>query len=285
MSSNNRFLIASLRLLPKNLYSRFIGFLAHLPLPRFARNLLIGTYARHFGCPVEDAERPMLEYGSLADFFTRHLKDGLRPVDPTPGIVTSPSDGRVLACGTIQAGRALQAKGRDYGVDELLGGHPWAERFEGGSFATVYLSPRDYHRVHTPATGRILGYVHVPGTLWPVNDAGVSHVDRLFCRNERLVTLLETDDLGPMAVIMIGATVVGRISVRYDDIVTNRIGRRASRRSYEPSKPIKRGDELGTFHMGSCVVLLVGRGGLGSALETGSAIKMGEPLLVAATET
>ena len=163
---------------------------------------------------------------------------------------------------------------------ELLADDPVAEPLSRGSYATVYLSPRDYHRVHCPVDGVVTGYLHVPGTLWPVNAAGVAHVDRLFCRNERLVTLLDSETHGPVAVVMVGATAVGRITAAYDDaICTNAGGGTLSRVRYDQPRPLARGAELGTFHLGSTVVVLCGRAGLVPAVEGHSPVRMGEPLL------
>ena len=279
--ADGKALITSLRLVPKNLWSRFVGAAARTPLPRGLRQTVLGGFARRYDIDVDEATLPLEDYSSLADFFVRHLKDDARPLCGDPEAVLSPADGHVLHGGALQAGRALQAKGRDYSVRELLADDPLAAELEGGSYATVYLSPRDYHRVHCPVEGHVTGHLHVPGTLWPVNAAGVAHVDRLFCCNERLVTFLDTEAWGPVAVILVGATAVGRITAAYDDrICTNRGGCRAPKRvTYDEPRPLARGGQLGVFHLGSTVVLLVSRPGLAPVPEHGAPVRMGEALL------
>ena len=278
--ADGRLLIRALSLIPKGLLSRLVGALVAIPLPRFARELVIGAFARRFGVDPSQAEKPLIEYGSIAKFFIRHLKDGARPIDPTGDVITSPADGAILLSGPIQAGAALQIKGKPYRVRELLAGGDEAERLADGTFCTVYLSPKDYHRVHSPVTGSITGYLWVPGALWPVNSAGVSHVDRLFCRNERLITFIETESHGLVVVAMVGATNVGKMTVSHaPDVVTNTSQRDIRRVRYDQQVPIQRGDELGVFHMGSTVVLLSERAGLHCVIEAGRPVKMGELLL------
>ena len=278
--AEGKLLITGLSLLPKGLLSRIVGALVAIPIPRFARRFVIGTFARAFGADPNEADKPLIDYGSIAKFFIRHLKDGARPVDATAHALVSPADGRLLLAGTVMSGTAMQIKGKPYRVDELLPGGDEAARLSQGTFTTVYLSPKDYHRVHSPVTGRITGYLWVPGTLWPVNAAGVSHIDRLFCRNERLVTFIETDSFGLVAVAMVGATNVGKMTVGHaPDVVTNS-GRREIRRVvYDEQVSIERGDELGVFHMGSTVVLITERSNLECTVEPESALKMGELLL------
>ena len=279
--SDGQALIGALRLVPKSLYSRGVGRLSRTPLPRSLRSPLIGGFSRRYDIDVDQAEHPLAEYESLAAFFTRRLRPGARPVCEEPDVVPSPADGRLLQGGPLEEGQALQAKGRPYSVAELLGGDPVAAALARGSYATVYLSPRDYHRVHCPVAAAVTGYLHVPGTLWPVNAAGVAHVDRLFCRNERLVTFLETEAHGPAAVVMVGATAVGRITVAYDEgVCTNRGGRAAQTKvCYDVPRPLRRGAELGTFHLGSTVIFLCARPGLVPACELEAPVRMGEPLL------
>ncbi len=278
--ADGKLLITTLSLLPKGLLSRLVGALVALPLPRFARNFIIGTFARRFGADVGEADRPIIEYGSIGKFFIRHLKDGARPIDATADALTSPADGAILLSGAIEAGSALQIKGKPYAVSELLAGGDEADRLADGTFCTVYLSPKDYHRVHSPVTGNITGYLWVPGALWPVNAAGVAHVDRLFCRNERLATFIETESHGLVVAVMVGATNVGKMTISHaPDVVTNTSQRDIRRVRYDHDVPIQRGDELGVFHMGSTVVLLTQRSGLHCVIEPESPVKMGELLL------
>lgn len=278
--SDGRLLIRALSLLPKGLLSRFVGALVALPLPRFARRFVIGTFARRFGADPSEADRDLVEYGSIAKFFIRHLKSGARPIDATADALVSPADGALLLAGPIDAGTALQIKGKPYAVSDLLVRADEAERLADGTFATVYLSPKDYHRVHSPVTGEITGYLWVPGALWPVNSAGVTHVDRLFCRNERLLTFIETEAHGLVVAAMVGATNVGKMTVSHaPDVVTNTRQRKIRRVRYDTPVPIERGEELGVFHMGSTVVLLVERAGLSCVIEPNDPVKMGQLLL------
>ncbi len=275
-----RLLIAGLTLLPKGLLSRLTGRLVALPLPQFLRRGIIGAFARAFGADPTQAERDLAEYRSIADFFIRRLKSGARVVDASPNALVSPADGRLLLAGVIEAGSALQIKGKPYRVEELLAGGEEFSRFDRGTFATVYLSPKDYHRVHSPVAGRLTGYVWIPGALWPVNEAGVTYVDRLFCRNERVAMLIETDDHGLVAVVMVGATNVGCMTLTHaPDVRTNTFQRKIRRVQYEEPVTIERGGELGIFHMGSTVVLLTERGDLECAVDTHAPLQMGQLLL------
>ena len=201
-------------------------------------------------------------------------------MDASPNALVSPADGRLLLAGVIEAGSALQIKGKPYRVEELLAGGEEFSRFDRGTFATVYLSPKDYHRVHSPVAGRLTGYVWIPGALWPVNEAGVTYVDRLFCRNERVAMLIETDDHGLVAVVMVGATNVGCMTLTHaPDVRTNTFQRKIRRVQYEEPVTIERGGELGIFHMGSTVVLLTERGDLECAVDTHAPLQMGQLLL------
>ena len=206
------------RLVPHHALTKLAGRLAASEHPRVAR-ALIRRFARAYGIDWSEAERPEREYRSFNDFFTRTLKPGARPLADASRFVLSPADGAVSQLGRIARGRIVQAKGRDYTARELLGGEAsgdgrLAERFEGGAFATIYLSPRDYHRVHMPAAGRLVETVYAPGKLFSVNTATAGSVDRLFARNERLVCLFDTE-LGRMASVMVGAMIVAGIETRW----------------------------------------------------------------------
>jgi phosphatidylserine decarboxylase len=192
--------------------------------------------------------------------------------------VVSPVDARVASAGCSLEGRLVQAKGRDYTLAALLNDPVDGRRFEGGCYATLYLSPRDYHRIHSPLDGEIEGYSYIPGVLFPVNAPAVRSVPNLFCVNERLVTFLATR-LGKIAVVKVGATCVGRIRAAYDDVVTNS-GRKAERRRYDRPIPIAKGAELGVFEMGSTVILLFEKGAvdLSSSLVEGARVRVGEEI-------
>ncbi|HTO98165.1 MAG TPA: archaetidylserine decarboxylase [Myxococcales bacterium] len=271
-----------LRLLPKNTLSRAVGAACRANAPRPVVRALIRAFARKYGVDEAEAERPIEEYPTFTEFFTRRLKPGLRPIAPGEGLPVSPVDGTLGELGEIVDSRLYQAKGKHYTLPELIGG-PAAEedarQFAGGAFCTIYLAPRNYHRIHAPLGGRIAGYVSMPGQLWPVNPVGVRNVEKLFCVNERLSTFLATPR-GPCGVVAVGATNVGRIRAVYDDVVTNaRRTRQAARRMYEQPLPVEKGGELAVFEMGSTVVLLFARGvKLSPRLSPGMAVKLGEAL-------
>ena len=229
-----------LRLLPKNTFSRAVGAACRVRAPRPMMRAAIRKFCAAYGVDVTESERPVEDYESFTEFFTRRLKPGARPIAPGDGAV-SPVDGTVGEWGEIVDARLYQAKGKHYTLAELIGG-PAAEedarQFTGGSFCTIYLAPYNYHRIHTPLGGEITGYVNVPGQLWPVNAIGVRNVEKLFCVNERLTTFVRTPR-GPCAVVAVGATNVGRIRAVYDDIVTNaRRTRKGGRKIYEQPIPV-----------------------------------------------
>ena len=271
-----------LRLLPKNTLSRAVGAACRANAPRPMVRAAIRAFARKYGVDVAESERPIDEYATFTDFFTRRLKPGSRPIAPGEGVPVSPVDGTVGELGEIVDSRLYQAKGKHYTLAELIGG-PSAEedarQFAGGAFCTIYLAPCDYHRIHAPLGGAIDGYVNMPGQLWPVNPLGLRNVDKLFCVNERLTTLLRTVR-GPCGVVAVGATNVGRIRALYDDVTTNaRRTRQPARRLYEQPIPVGKGAELAVFEMGSTVVVLFAPGvKLAHHLRPSSRIRLGEAL-------
>lgn len=225
------------------------------------------TFGRVFGVDFSEVGEPLSSFASIQDFFVRRLKDGARPVDDSEGALVSPCDGAWGQCGTVNQGLALQVKGRPYAVEELLGiSDPAA--FEGGIFGTFYLSPKDYHRFHTPFAAEIDEARYVPGDLWPVNRVGVEGVARLFSRNERIVAFfrLPEDETGTrrrVALVAVGATMVGKVQVTFDDLETNVAGRRVEvHRTYDPTFAFDRCQEWGRFRFGSTLVLVAERGAL-----------------------
>jgi phosphatidylserine decarboxylase len=271
-----------LRLLPKNTLSRAVGAACRVNAPKPVMRALIRAFARKYGVDASEAERPIDEYPTFTDFFTRRLKPGARAIAPGERLPVSPVDGTLGELGEIVEGRAYQAKGKDYTLAELIGGPNASEdaaRFGGGTFCTIYLAPYNYHRIHAPLGGEITGYVSMPGQLWPVNPVGVRNVEKLFCVNERLTTFLETPR-GACAVVAVGATNVGRIRAVYDDVVTNvRRTRKPARKLYEKPVRVEKGGELAIFEMGSTVVVLFAQGvKLQARLSPGMAIKLGEAL-------
>jgi len=264
-------------LLPTALVSRAWGALVRLRRPRFLARGLMAWFVRHAGIDLTDAA-PLASYACLEDLFVRVLRPGARPVDPAPEAVVSPVDAVVGAVGRVADGTLLQVKGRTYRLADLLADAQLAARMEGGDYATLYLAPHDYHRIHAPVAGRIVGATMLRGRLLPVFPAAQASVDELFARNERLVTLLETSGGGRVAVVKVGATLVGRISVVYDpELRTNARSRpEVVRRRYEEPRAVERGDELGAFELGSTVVLVAEPGVLRlDRLATGDAVRMG----------
>jgi len=247
-----------LRFVPKNHFSHFTGLLAHTRLPRPLVATLIRRFVRAYGVNLEEAAHPVDDYRSLGEFFTRDLIPGARPIE---GPFVSPVDGRLREWGRVAGGRIPQVKGKTYGLAEFLGGDDVASTFDGGHFFNFYLSPRDYHHIHAPVRGQVARSLHVPGRLWPVNDWSLASIDDLFAVNERVVTILKSR-YGVVAIVMIGATNVGKMTVTYDSFVTNvpPRSREVRRRDYPSPVVLAAGDRLGTFHMGSSVVVLVRKG-------------------------
>lgn len=243
-----------LRYVPKNHLSRTIGRLVHARLPRPLARMLVHRFARAYQIDVDAAGKPLHEYPSIGHFFTRDLREGLRPIESD---FVSPVDGTLRNFGPVELGRLPQIKEKTYTVATFLGDEAYARRYENGAFFNLYLSPQDYHHIHSPVAGTIVRSVHIPGRLWPVNDWSLANVDELFSINERVVTYIESA-LGLVAVVMIGATNVGKISVVYDSFVSNASGTSQTVvRDYPTPIPIACGDRLGTFHMGSSVVMLL----------------------------
>lgn len=228
---------------------------------------------------LTEAAAPVESYRTASELFTRRLEPGIRNWPESEAVAGSPVDGVVGQSGDIEEGRALQAKGRWYTVAELLDDEKMAGRFAKGSYLTIYLSPRHYHRIHSPVSGDLSRARHVPGRLLPVNRPATRLVDRLFPRNERLVVYVEEPADRTVAVVAVGAFNVGRITAAFDEtLVTNRRGARSETRLYHPPVPVVRGGELMTFHLGSTVVLLFERGVRLEPREPGSEILLGAPI-------
>lgn len=267
-----------LRYVPKNHLSRTMGRLVHARLPGPVARWLVHWFARTYEIDVDAAGKPAHEYPSIGHFFIRDLREGLRPIE---GDFVSPVDGVLRNYGAVTGGRLEQIKGKSYTVAGFLGDDEHAARYENGAFFNLYLSPQDYHHVHSPVGGTIVRSVHIPGKLWPVNDWSLANVDELFSINERVVTYVDCA-LGRVAVVMIGATNVGKISVVYDSFISNTARAKRAARSYDPPIPIQAGDRLGTFHMGSSVVVLVEPGRIDLSrvrLEAGKKVQYGAAVL------
>jgi phosphatidylserine decarboxylase len=268
-----------LRWTPKGTFSRGVGWLARRRVPRALRRSIYGGFARSVGADLTQISGPLEQFERFDDFFTRPLAPGLRPVDGGDGAVVSPVDGLVSETGLAEGGRLIQCKGLDYTVRGLLADVTEARSFEGGAYATLYLAPRDYHRIHSPIAGKVIGYRHIPGAFFPVNPLSVRNIAGLFSINERLVSYLETE-VGRVAVIKVAATGVGHITLSYDrGVATHRsgsAGRHGWVQRYASPRPVERGGELGMFHLGSTVILLFEPGRVKLELEAGQTVRMGQ---------
>src|SRR5690606_21688216 len=270
--------------LPHRLLSSLARRLAYSENPRTSA-WLIDTVTRRFGVDLSEAEQPdPRSYRSFNAFFTRALREGARLPDPDPRALLMPADGRISQAGTIgsgdQAGRIFQAKGQSFTTAELLADAEAARVYEGGAFATVYLSPRDYHRVHMPWTGTLLETAHVPGRLFSVGPAAVTHVPRLFARNERLACHFDTG-FGPMAVVMVGAMLGSGVETVWSGVEIPRYGREVRRTDYRGQGiALERFAEMARFNYGSTVIVLLppGVAELAPGLAAESPVRLGERL-------
>ena len=266
--------------LPHRALSALARRLAYSRHPRL-RRWLIDNVTRRFGVDLGEALDPdPRAYDSFNAFFTRALRPGVRVPDPDPRALLMPADGTVSQCGAIEGGRIFQAKGRWFTAAELLGDADAAAAFDGGSFATVYLSPKDYHRVHMPWDGRLRETVHIPGRLFSVGPAAVRAVPKLFARNERLVCHFDCD-FGPMAVVMVGALLVSGVETVWSGIEIPRYGQRITVKDYR-GKPVAlaRFAEMARFNYGSTVIVLLppGVAALAEGLGAEVPVRLGERL-------
>jgi phosphatidylserine decarboxylase len=264
--------------LPQHRLSRLVYAATRVRTPWF-KNLLIRVFLKLFDVDMTEAvEIDPYRYGSFNDFFTRALRPDARPIAPAAPAIASPVDGMVSECGNIDGDELLQAKGRRYTLADLLADEPWARRFEGGSFATIYLAPFNYHRIHMPMRGRLLDTVYVPGRLLSVNATTAQHVARLFARNERVLTLFESD-LGQFALVLVGALNVGSMATVWAGDITP-AARRLVTRIPASTVVLDKGAELGRFNMGSTIILLfeANRARWHPLLRAGSVVQFGQTI-------
>ncbi|MDP2877870.1 MAG: archaetidylserine decarboxylase [Holophaga sp.] len=249
-----------LRFYPKKLGSSLVGWVAGRSMPQGLRIPVLEKFAKTYGVDLAEAEKPLSEYASLQAFFTRRLKPGLRPQEvAVPGSVNSPVDARIIAGGPIEKDTILQAKGLPYRVSELLKNLPDPGRFEGGHYLTLYLSPRDYHRIHVPIEGIVTAVARVEGELWPVNDASTSHVPRLYERNRRAAWVARgtgADEGLDVAAVCVGATHVGGVILDERWLEGRRLPKDGG--LAVNNLPCTPGDDLANFQFGSTVVLIIG---------------------------
>lgn len=247
--------------LPHHLVSRLVGYVARSEVS-WIKNTFIEVFIKKYGVDMSIAEiEDPRQYPTFNDFFTRTLKPGMRPIADAPADIACPADGILSHAGKIRGSEILQAKGQYYSLYELLGGDSaLAGEFLGGDFATVYLSPKDYHRVHMPFTGTLREMIYVPGRLFSVNQATTRQVADLFARNERAICVFDTEH-GPMAVILVGAMIVAGIETVFAGQITP-LTRKVQHVRYDDRQPItlEKGAELGRFYLGSTVVMLLPEG-------------------------
>jgi len=275
------FFIALQYLAPQHLISRLIGRIAASRI-NWLKSYFIHTFADRYQVNMAEAEEENLDaYASFNAFFVRALKTDARPLANTAENVICPADGAVSQRGKIDKGVIFQAKGKSFTCSALLGGDSaLAAEFEDGEFCTIYLSPKDYHRVHMPLGGKLRTMIHVPGALFSVNPTTTNNVDALFARNERVVTIFDTA-VGPMAVVLVGAMIVASIETVWAGEIAPR-GNKTTKFSYNASESIElpSGAEMGRFKLGSTAVVLFPKGTVdwGSGVLEGSEVKMGESL-------
>jgi phosphatidylserine decarboxylase len=269
-------------LLPQHGLSRLVLAATRVRARWFKNSTIRGFLKLYRVDLAEAAESDPYRYGSFNEFFPRALTAGARPIAEDSDAIVSPVDGCVSEAGKIDGDRLLQAKGRDYRLTELLAAQPWASRFEGGSFATIYLAPFNYHRVHMPLGGTLLETVYVPGSLFSVNAVTARYVPQLFARNERVLTLFDSS-AGRFAVVLVGALNVGSIATVWAGDITPAV-RRVITRVPAAATTLEKGAELGRFNMGSTVVLLFepNRVRWSPEVRAGSEVKLGRSLGVVA---
>lgn len=266
-----------LYLVPKNFVSMLMGKLVSIRWPKSFMTFINQKFVRAFNIDLTEAEKPLSEYESLQELFIRKLKPGLRPIS-SEGIL-SPCDGNMSIQGQIKEGLLIQAKGKLYELKDLLPSR-LADNFIDGHYATIYLSPKDYHRFHMPVDGFIEKTIYVPGHLWPVNNWAVKNVAKLFCQNERVISLIKPkDQQGLIAQIAVGATMVGKIDMDYCSIPAYKQSKDVITLDHDSSIYLNKGDELGKFMFGSTIILLFSPGLINSfAKSAPSALRVNEPL-------
>lgn len=269
-------------LLPQHLLSRVVGRIANCRM-LIVKNAFIRWFIKRYQVDMSEAAQPdAAAYADFNSFFTRALRDGARPIDADRDSLICPADGAISQLGAIDNDRIFQAKGRSYTVAALLGGDSaLATEFSGGSFATVYLSPRDYHRVHMPMSGTLRTMIHVPGKLFSVNTMTSEHVDALFARNERVVCVFDTY-AGPMALVLVGAMIVAGVETVWSGHVCPDQHQQSitDYSTNEQKVSLQKGAEMGRFKLGSTVVAVFGPGmvELSTALKAATPVRMGEKM-------
>ncbi len=265
-------------LLPHHLISRIVYYFTRLE-GRLVQPA-IHQFSKSFAVNLSEAKiQNINEFKTFNAFFTRELKTGVRPIVESKNTLCCPVDGTVSQVGSINKGSIFQAKGHHYTVTELLGGDTTLSNlFQEGQFNTIYLSPKDYHRIHMPCDGTLTQQIHVPGRLFSVAPFAVNSIPRIFARNERVVAVFDTP-YGSMAMVLVGAINVAAIETVWDGLVTPPKGKKVTIKNYQQGDVVlKKGDEMGRFNMGSTIVWLMSNEALkwAECVEAGQTVKMGE---------
>ena len=267
-------------ILPQHFLSRIVYALMRSEI-KWVKNLLIHLISQVAGINYAEALSPDPEdYVSFNAWFTRALKPGVRVFDPDPNAFLSPCDGKISETGPLKENRILQAKGKDYSLQDLLADDPVCQQLAGGYFSTIYLSPKDYHRIHMPLGGRLQRMIHVPGRLFSVAPYTVRQVPRLFARNERVISIFDTDS-GPLVMVLVGAMLVSSTETVWAGEVTPTKNKEVTVKDYPDTEiSLAKGEEMGRFNMGSTVILLMPPDALKpvDSLGAGDAVKLGQKL-------
>ncbi len=256
-------------LLPKNKISHLAGYIAQIPIHKKIRSFIFGIFGRFFNVNFYEIDKSLSEFKNFQEFFTRNLKLKLRPISKS--LIVSPCDGVLTQMNKIESGKLIQAKGKIYCLDELIGERTVSNK--NLYYATIYLSPGNYHRFHMPCNGFVKKCRYIPGSLWPVNIWSVENIDQLFCNNERIVFWIGAD----LLLVAVGAMMVGRIRFNFDlNIISNISNSKIVTKTY--LKPIfaLKGDELGCFEFGSTIIIISPN--LSYYKNTGCAINQGSRL-------
>ncbi len=267
--------IQAQRVVPQQQLSRVVGKIAASENP-VVKNIAIQAFKAQYGIDLSIAEQTdALKYKSFNEFFTRALKDGIRDIDADPFSVVCPADGAISQIGIVRDGDVFQAKGQSFSVEKLIGDPQLAEPFKNGEFATVYLSPKDYHRVHMPFTGTLTETLYIPGELFSVNQTTAENIPGLFARNERMVCLFDTE-IGRMAVVLVGAMIVAGI----ETVATGKVKPTGRLELNHHDLKLEKGAELGRFYLGSTAIVLFEKDKMlwDEAFKANSSVIMGERL-------
>ncbi len=268
-------------ILPHHFLSRLMSKFTHSEIKPW-KNLMINQIIKFYGVNMSEAkEQDINNFTSFNHFFTRELKSDVRPVTNDEDAIACPADGAVSQAGLIEQGKIFQAKGKSFSAVDLLGGdEARAKPFENGNFTTIYLSPKDYHRLHMPVTGKLTEMIHIPGRLFSVNNATANSVNGLFAKNERVACLFDTE-FGPMALILVGAIFVFSIETTWHGVVTPPTISTVQNWKYSENETvIAKGKEMGRFNMGSTIIVLFAKDNINwnADLIAGETVELGEKI-------